>query len=425
MALKLDSVMAEKQEVEQFLGEITLKLDSITAELERSRFEKDIDSAKRNIEKPSEEYIELIDEVMAAVKKEDVPLEILNKFSDLREDVENKNKYLLSVLTSQYYSTGEATNNALSKSISSIANEANTFYSDIREKVIDATIDLVRFIVQEQKRCFEELSQQLRSTVVQVSEQSMELCNRMHGTAKHVRAGKDVFQEIEDIRSIINTKESFLIQETFALTVSEKQGANGKSKEEASHRIGNEVMDYLQEVVNKIKHVYSTIQILSDAKNRWQKNLYSTLSLTAIVVIWGVQVLTQLVSKKISSDPVQVTAWLIVYTLSATLFTFLGVFYANLIIYYAKQIDKRKGLFVALLFYATIMILFWLLLFYVTYAILPNWLFIVVFPICKFVSGTNPALTIIQNMVAIVAFTTLLLWSFKVMKKQADKIFEG
>src|SRR5260370_17614370 len=162
MALKLDSVMAEKKEVEQFLGEITLKLDSITAERERSRFEKDIDSAKGNIEKPSEEYIELIDEVMAAVKKEDVPLEILNKFSDLREDVENKNKYLLSVLTSQYYSTGEATNNALSKSISSIANEANTFYSDIREKVIDATIDLVRFIVQEQKRCFEELSQQLR-----------------------------------------------------------------------------------------------------------------------------------------------------------------------------------------------------------------------------------------------------------------------
>src|SRR2546421_9753692 len=124
MALKLDSVTAEKQEAEQFLVEITLKLDRVTAELERSRLEKDIDHAKQNIEELREEYIEFIDTLKAVVNEGHAPLEIFNKFSDLREDVENKNEYLLSVLTGQYSSIGEATNNALSISVPSIGNEA-------------------------------------------------------------------------------------------------------------------------------------------------------------------------------------------------------------------------------------------------------------------------------------------------------------
>ncbi len=89
--------------------------------------------------------------------------------------------------------------------------------------------------------------------------------------------------------------------------------------------------------------------------------------------------------------------------------------------YYFVKIQEQKGILLAGLFYYSVLLLFGILLSILCTNFLPKWLYLLFYPSSKFLSGSNPLLTFIQNIVAIFGLIAMI---YGLRKKVKDLVFK-
>jgi len=96
-------------------------------------------------------------------------------------------------------------------------------------------------------------------------------------------------------------------------------------------------------------------------------------------------------------------------------------FYSWLIFYYFVKIQAQKGTLLAGLFYYSVLLLFGIFLSIHCTDFLPKWLYLLFYPSSKFLSGSNPLFTFVQNVVAIFGLIAMI---YGIGRAMVSKIFK-